>query len=116
MLECDKEYIGETARTFGERFKEHLKAPSPIYDHSNITGHSTTINNFSIVGKGRSHNLSRLIKESMYIRVNDPSLNKNIGKYHLPHIWDEVLVKHHRTKNEIKPLAETSAYQATTSA
>ena len=26
-----------------------------------------------------------------YIRVNNPSLNKNIGKYHLPHIWDEVL-------------------------
>ena len=28
-LESDEEYIGETARTFGERFKEHLKAPSP---------------------------------------------------------------------------------------
>ena len=28
-LECDEEYIGETARTFGERYKEHLKAPSP---------------------------------------------------------------------------------------
>ena len=27
-LECDEEYIGETARTFGERYKEHLKAPS----------------------------------------------------------------------------------------
>ena len=26
-----------------------------------------------------------------YIRVNNPSLNRNIGKYHLPHIWDEVL-------------------------
>ena len=24
-LECDEEYIGETARTFGDRFKEHLK-------------------------------------------------------------------------------------------
>ena len=28
-LECDEEYIGETARTFGERYKEHLKAPLP---------------------------------------------------------------------------------------
>ena len=37
-------------------------------------------------------NLSRLIKESMFIRVNNPSLNKNIGKYHLPHVWDEVLI------------------------
>ena len=31
------------------------------------------------------------VKEAIYIRVNNPSLNKNIGKYHLPHIWDEVL-------------------------
>ena len=90
-LECDEEYIGETGRTFGERFKEHLKAPSLIHDHSNITGHTTTLNNFSIVGR-EEQNLSRLIKESLFIRVNNPSLNKNIGKYHLPHIWDEVLI------------------------
>ena len=57
-LKCDEEYIGETARTFGERFKEHLKAPSPIYDHSNITGHSTTLDNFSIVGREKQ-NLSQ---------------------------------------------------------
>ena len=31
------------------------------------------------------------MREAIYIRVNGPSLNKNIGKYHLPHIWDEVL-------------------------
>ena len=90
-LECDEEYIGETARTFGERLKEHLKAPSPIYDHSNISGHNANINNFSIVGR-EDQNLSRLIKESMFIGVNNPSLIKNIGKYHLPHVWDEVLI------------------------
>ena len=27
------------------------------------------------------------------IRVHDPSLNRNIGKYQLPHIWDGVLIK-----------------------
>ena len=74
-----------------ERLKEHLKAPSPICEHSNITGHTTSINNFSIVGR-EEQNLSRLIKESMFIRVNNPSLNRNIGKYHLPHVWDEVLI------------------------
>ena len=26
-VECDEEYIGESSRTFGERFKEHQKAP-----------------------------------------------------------------------------------------
>ena len=89
-VECDEEYIGESSRTFGERFKEHLKAPSPIYDHSNITGHNVTMENFSIVGR-EDQNLCRWIKEALYIRVNNPSLNKNIGKYHLPHIWDEAL-------------------------
>ena len=98
-LECDEEYIGETARTFGERYKEHLKAPSPIYDHSNTTGHNITLNNFSIVGR-EEQNLSRLIKESMFIRVNNPSLNKNIGKYHLPHIWDEVLINNIELKRK----------------
>ena len=33
------------------------------------------------------------LQEAILIRVNDPSLNRNIGKYQLPHIWDEVLVK-----------------------
>ena len=90
-VDCEDEYIGESSRTFGERYKEHLKAPSLIYDHHNITGHETSIENFSIVGR-EDQNLIRAIKEAIYIRVNSPSLNKNIGKYHLPHIWDEVLL------------------------
>ena len=24
-------------------------------------------------------------------RVNNPTLNRNVGKYNLPHIWDKVL-------------------------
>ena len=31
------------------------------------------------------------IKEAMYIHVNDPSLNRNLGNYQLPYIWVEVL-------------------------
>ena len=96
-VDCDEEYIGESSRTFGERFKEHLKPPSPIYDHSNISGHSVTINNFKIVGR-EDLNQIRTIKEALYIRVNNPSLNRNLGKYHLPHVWDEVLV----TTSELK--------------
>ena len=46
--------------------------------------------NFSIVGR-EEQNLMRTIKEALYIRVNNPSLNRYIGKYHLPQIWDEVL-------------------------
>ena len=89
-VDCNEEYIDESSRTFGERFREHQKAPSPVFDHSNISGHQITIDNFNFVGR-EDQNLSRTIKEALCIRVNNPSLNKNIGKYHLPHIWDEVL-------------------------
>ena len=98
-VDCEDEYIGESSRTFGERYKEHLKAPSPIYDHHTITGHETSLENFSIVGR-EDQNLTRAIKEAIYIRVNNPSLNKNIGKYHLPHIWDEVLMNSSELKLE----------------
>ena len=90
-VDCDEGYIGESSRTYGERFKEHLNAPSPIHDHYNITGHSTTIENNSIVGR-EDPNLIIAMNKAIYIRVNSPSLNKNTGKYHLPHIWDEVLI------------------------
>ena len=68
-LGCNDEYIGETSRTFGERYKEHLKPPS-----------------------WEGHNLARNIKGSIYIRVNNPTLNNNIGKFNLSHIWDRVLL------------------------
>ena len=50
-VDCDEEYIGESSRVFGESFKEHKKASSPIFDHFNTTGHNITIDNFSIVGR-----------------------------------------------------------------
>ena len=90
-VDCDEEYIGESSKVFGERFKEHQKAPSPIFDHTNITGHNITIENFSIVGR-EDQNLKRAVKEALFIRFNNSSLNRNIGKFHLPHIWNEALL------------------------
>ena len=31
---CQEEYIGESGRSFGDRLKENLRAPSPIHHHS----------------------------------------------------------------------------------
>ena len=89
-IDCNEEYIGESGRTFGERFKEHLKAPSPIFIHQSSSGHETSMENFKIIGR-EENSLARTIKVSMYIRVNNPTLNRNIGKYNLPHIWDKIL-------------------------
>ena len=66
-VECDEEYIGESSRNFSERFKEHQKAPSPIFDHYTTTGHNIKLENFGIVAK-EDQNLKRAIKEAMYIR------------------------------------------------
>ena len=91
-VDCDEEYIGESGRTFAERFREYMKAPSSIHDHHNITGHELSVEKFSIVGR-EDQSIARAFKVAILIRVKNPSLNRNMGKYQLPHIWDEVLVK-----------------------
>ena len=84
-LVCDEEYIGKTSRTLGGRYKEHLKEPSPIHVHSTQTGHNTTPDNFSIIGR-KDHGLASTIKESIYSRIKYPTLNRNFGKYNINHI------------------------------
>ena len=84
-LVCDEEYTGETFRTLGERYKEHLKEPSPTHAYNTKAGHITTPNNFNIIAR-EDHGLATIIKESIYIRVNNPRHNRNIGKYNLHHI------------------------------
>ena len=89
-INCTEQYIQESGRTVGDRYKEHLKAPSPIHLHTSATGHPVSPECFSIVDR-ESQGLAGNIKEAMYIRVNDPSLNSNLGKCQLPHVWDQVL-------------------------
>ena len=84
-IACDEEYIGETARTLRERCKEHLKQPSPIHMHFQQTGYNITDTSFNIIG-WEDQGQARTIKESIYIRVNNPTLNQNIGRYNLSHI------------------------------
>ena len=89
-INCLEEYIGESGRTFGDRLKEHLRALSPINHHSNSTGHLVSLECFTIVDR-EPQAVTRNIKEAMYIHVNDASLNRNLYKYQLPYIWDQVL-------------------------
>ena len=61
------------------------EGPSHFYEHHSTTGHDLSIDIFSIVGREDS-SIARSIKEAILIRVNDPSLKRNIGKYQLPHV------------------------------
>ena len=47
-VECEDEYIGESGRTIAERFREHLRSPSPIYDHFKATGHEVPLDNSAL--------------------------------------------------------------------
>ena len=89
-ITCGEEYIGEPSRALRERYREHQKGPSPIQTHIQQMGHNTTSNNFNIIGR-EDRDLARTIKETIYIRVNTSMLNRNVGKYHLSHLWDRVL-------------------------
>ena len=83
---CTIEYTGETGSNFSDRYKEHVRAPTPIFDHSQTTGHLIKLENFSIVD-GESQSITRTIKEAMYMRVNDPPLNRAFASTS----WDGVL-------------------------
>ena len=90
-VDCEEEYIRESSRTFAKRFREHMRVPSPIHYHQSIIGHELSLDNFSIMDR-EVQSIARAIKEAILIRLNDPSLNRNIGRYQLPYIWDEVLI------------------------
>ena len=86
----DEKYIGETARSLGKDAKKISNIPSPIHAHIQQTGHNIEDKSFNIIGK-EDWGQARTIKESIYIRVNNPNLNQNIGKNNLSHIWDRDL-------------------------
>ena len=72
--------IEESGRTFGDRFREHLGGPSSNHQHSQSTGHQVDLECFIIIDRV-AQGATRKIKEAMYIRMNDPSLNRSLGKY-----------------------------------
>ena len=99
-VDCDEEYIGELGRTFAERFREHMQAPSPIHDHHNITGHEVSLANFSILGR-EDQSIARTIKEAILIRVNDLSQTEILVNTSC-HIYGVRYWPITRTKIEIK--------------
>ena len=62
---------------------------------------TATIDIFSVVGReGQNH------QRINFIRLNSPSLNKNICKYHLFHSWDEVLFNTSELKLKVTHLVQ----------
>ena len=83
------EYIEETSRNLGGMLQRASQEALPYTCAQPYTGHQLSPDQFNIIGR-EDQDLSRLIKESIYIRVNNPTLNRNICKFNLSHIWDRV--------------------------
>ena len=74
----------------GTDFRSILGPHPPYTILAILVGHPVSPKCFTIVDR-EVQVVTRKIKKAIYIHVNYPSLNRNLGKYKLPHIWDEVL-------------------------
>ena len=94
-IKCDKDYIGETERTLKARFMEHRRPSSSSSEvsrhiHVDNPGHAVSMDSVRILDREPSW-FERGVKESIYIRAHNPALNRDGGRYLLPHIWDTTL-------------------------
>ena len=93
--QCKETYIGETERSLKARFSEHRRASttsSEVSQHLHIEspGHQVDIDSVKILDREPKY-LERGIKEAIYIRTHQPTLNKDGGRYKLPTVYDKVL-------------------------
>jgi hypothetical protein len=78
--DCNSVYIGETSRSFGQRFKEHCKTEgsnlSAVGEHCARTKHKLDLKSCKILDSDEGYH-SRKIREALHIRQVKPSLNRD---------------------------------------
>ena len=89
-------WICETERTLKSRFMEHRRpssTTSEVSKHINIDnqGHEIILDQAKILDRESSW-YERGVKEAIYIRALRPSLNRDGGRFQLPHIWVPLLI------------------------
>ena len=92
---CNKDYIDETERTSKARFMEHRRPSSSTSEvsrhiHQDSSGHAVSLESINILDRDPSWT-ERGVKEAVYIRAHRPALNRDGGRFNLPHIWDNAL-------------------------
>jgi hypothetical protein len=93
---CNSSYIGETGRTLKARAAEHRRpsySSSEVSQHLHLDGrpkHQMSLDDITILDREQRW-FERGIKEAAYIRLLHPDLNRDGGRFQLPHIWDSTL-------------------------
>ena len=89
-------YIGETAQPLQNRMSQHRRASSSgndsaVYSHLHASGHRFDTEDVCILDR-ESRWYDRGVKEAVWIRAEDPSLNRSGGtRVNLSHGWDRVI-------------------------
>ena len=84
---CEETYIGETKQTLGKRMYQHRRAStsgcgdSAVYSHLNSANHSFDNRDVIILDR-ESRWFERGVKEALYVKCEQPSLNKGGGLRH----------------------------------
>ena len=95
--ECDTTYVGETERSLKARFGEHRRPSSTTSEvsehvHTDNPNHNIMImlENTKILSVEHKW-FERGVKEAIYIRAMNPSLNRDGGRYNLPPVWNNII-------------------------
>ncbi len=92
---CDAAYIGETERSLKARYLEHRRPSSVTSEvskhiHGDAPDHHVDLETVNILTTDPGW-FPHGVKEAIHIRVNQPSLNKDGGRYNLPAVWTNLL-------------------------
>ena len=101
--QCEEFYIGETERSLKARFLEHRRpssTSSEVSQHINIEspGHKIDLEKVKILDR-KPRWFERGVKEVIYIRINQLTLNKDGGRYKLPNVYDPFLTSLPKVSN-----------------
>ena len=93
--DCSDSYIGETERSLKARFMEHRRPSCSSSEvskhlHQDQPGHNIDLKQTKVLAVEPKW-FERGVKEAIHIRIEEPSLNKDGGRYCLPNLWTNLL-------------------------
>ena len=93
--DCEASYVGETGRTLESRLSEHRRPSSTSSEvsrhiHLDHPDHRVDMDKVKIVDV-EPRKFERGVREAIQILLKRPTLNRDVGRYELPNIWNGVL-------------------------
>ena len=101
-------YVGETERTVASRLSEHFSTArisgtstlkSAVMAHAREENHHFRRSDFSVLSSGDQNWHNRGVKEAIFIRALQPTINRDQGRHLLPPNFDALLQQHVKRPN-----------------